>query len=543
MDNNELPRGRTSSLFLFALLTFGTAVLLMVPFLSERSKYHISFIVVCVWEEIFYVLALFAMTVIFVLRKNRRHLTLDQQVNNRKQSFIQYLAFIAFGISASILPFYECKQVSTCFRVNDSPLSTLHSSQFTSYLFLGIYNVSHSIFALACHRYRCKSFFTRLLVAVILSANLLVLENSIMNTIRATNAFDPKKLPGNHSTNYYFEHKLVFSFCGENGTEVIDRSNTTFYLYKYTYSLLGQFVYFSLVFLLPLWNIFSNQADENRAQSSESIQREDVISQEAPDSPLLLRSPGILITSLKNAARFISQHSIVFSLVFVLALLITNMVIQITYDYDNPYNNRKNIFEKNLTQQYIGYYYVHTFYTYVISIVPFIGYFIARQKQNHSMLRFNSDGVILILSACGHLFFIVFETVDSISVLSRHPKKHLAEDVVYFIKVVFNYVAIYFQTKILLKASSLRLGQIGFRDQMLHVKGIIIFIGLCNAERWLSDMFFPPTVLRYANDIQGDDTFGHKNWWFIVQIIYPIFIFYRFWSALLCFKINNKLKR
>ena len=63
--------------------------------------------------------------------------------------------------------------------------------------------------------------------------------------------------------------------------------------------------------------------------------------------------------------------------------------------------------------------------------------------------------------------------------------------------------------------------------KQLLIKGIIIFLGVCNMEIWIADSFLEPTVLQYNENTKYGQAYGRKNCFFMTQLLYPFLTFCR----------------
>ena len=113
----------------------------------------------------------------------------------------------------------------------------------------------------------------------------------------------------------------------------------------------------------------------------------------------------------------------------------------------------------------------------------------------------------------------------------------MAEKVLFLIKIILHYLGLYSQTVLVLKSRKIALEKASMTSgKQLFNKGIIVFIGLCNAERWAADSFMSPTVLIHIDEIHDEDPNDWKVWWLLTQFLYPLVIVYRLLSAVLCFE-------
>ncbi|XP_045194412.2 uncharacterized protein LOC123550038 [Mercenaria mercenaria] len=540
--------GLTTALYLFAIMSMATVVVILAHFFSAKNE--ISFAVVYIWKTTVLVFALISMIWLTILRKNTNHLKEVPDQSRRSASKITRDGILLLcGTGSGVLPLYEAWQDFPC--TSSKIELTFYISKFISLVLSGIFFLLELVFLACFRKYRCNSGRARVLVSVIFSANVCMLTNFILNIIRASNTNTKQLNLGNRAEDY--TEVLVFSYC-ENKTEHLDNTTTVAeQLYKYTNTFVLEFGLFALGILGPVWNVIAQTPDRNinRAGSNDDVSSVGNPSYyDDDDDNALITHNGILVDNaqswrfrmvkaLKKTLIFVSKHSFIFTLLLVLPVL----GFHVYSDVHNLVNKNSDIvlekFIKNETFEQ-GNYYVQTGYNYIVSIIPFIGYLIARGSDISSWCL-NSDNVLLVASGCGHLLLVLFETADSIAgFLSSTDQSEIATEIMYFVKILFHYIGIYFQIMIITKARAIAKDQSKRqRNKRLFINGIIIFLGVCNMERWLADSFLPPINLSYVNDIQNEDTLGVKNWWFITEFLFPVVAFYRLLSALLCFEVRD----
>lgn len=329
------------------------------------------------------------------------------------------------------------------------------------------------------------------------------------------------------------------------------------HIYKYTNALTLEFALFSFGVLGPVWNILVQKTDGthviNRDGNRNRLGSESLYGDYRDGGTLFGQIPidstaqprHRIVRVLKRSLLFVSEHSFIFSLPFVASVLGVHVYSEI----DNYIKERSDVIleingrNNTLTGFEKVNYYLQTVYTYAISILSFVAYIMVRHDCS-SKWRFTTDNILLVLTGCGHVLFVIFETADSISgFLSSTDQRHLTEEIFYFIKVLFHYIGIYTQVMLLIRAQEefKKITKVDQHQRRQIVKGIVIFLGVCNAERWLVDSFLSPINLRFVDEIQNDETLGERNWWFLTAFLFPVVTFYRLLSTLKFLEIKDRL--
>jgi hypothetical protein len=237
----------------------------------------------------------------------------------------------------------------------------------------------------------------------------------------------------------------------------------------------------------------------------------------------------ILKLSLSVSLKYMSKRPWRFSLAFVLLGFAFNVAVEVTRARFGHGNST------TLPGLEHANYYVQTFTTYIICIVTFLGYVVSR-KNNPSRWKYNTTNILLGIGTLGELLLLLFMAVDSIIVFVFFAKSFIAEKALFLLEIVLNFIGIYCQTMLILKTRGLFNNELVNSMQFRYVKGVVVFLAICNTKIWLANSFLTPPTLAYIEDIKGDDTFGHKNWWLLTRLLYPCSLFYRMFSVLMFFE-------
>ena len=117
---------------------------------------------------------------------------------------------------------------------------------------------------------------------------------------------------------------------------------------------------------------------------------------------------------------------------------------------------------------------------------------------------------------------------------------------------MLKFQGVFAETMIVLIASKMEVKKDSITDgRQLVIKVIIVFLGTFNTERWFTDgslliftdNFLPPNVLRYVEDINYNEMYGQKTWWFLTEFLYPFVMIFRLAMTIMCFEICVRLKR
>ncbi|XP_060596246.1 uncharacterized protein LOC132750316 [Ruditapes philippinarum] len=540
--------GRATSVYIFAITSMATVVIILVHLFLSVHK--VSFDLLYIWEAVILFSAILGLVYLTCTRGRLFHLDAVQQ-NERtvcdKVEISRCIIIIVCAAGSGILPFYQVYRDVQCMV---STPTTLYVSKFFSLVLLGVFFFLEFIFLIPLKNYRSKSCFARILVSIVMSANACMLVNFILNIIRTSNTYvEPED-----DTNMDLIRNWVFSRC-ENKTELLDNvTSVAEHMFKYTNPFLLELSFLAFGILVPLWNIpdqvnvdrIINRTESNDfAPEGENTDDNDADVTEE-DVNLIGQNEQCrlkIVRTLKKILMFVSRYALVFSLIIVLTVFgfhINSEVAKMKSEHSDVVIESHGS-NQTLTSLEKVNYYLQTFYNYIVSIVPFIGYFTARDIHIPRVKQ-SPDTILLIVSGGGHLLLVLLETADSIAgFVSQTDQSHLTEEIFFFVKILFHYVGIYYQITLIIKARYLHTARASPRLQV--IKGMMIFLCLCNTERWLVDSFLPPTNLRFINDIQKEDTFGVKNWWFITEILFPIVTFNRLISALLCFEVVENMRR
>lgn len=546
MDNQiHVPSGRSSAMFTFVLASAISIVLVIVSFLTGHSQYEE---VLDIWAIFLIVMSLAAMLAFALMRRNSNHVTLcEEQQHNSSGYWIFLTATIFSGIGASIFPWFETVRLAPCFGTENK--FDFFAAKFLRVMFLGLLTLAELAFLIICRKYQCKSSCSRMLISIVMSANFYIFLNSVLDVFRAANSDKDTVLNpdeeiftvGNQTTS---DQYYVFFHCNITSVDVDKHAGqTNRYLYQFPF----EYCLLALNVLGPMWNVIVQTPNitlrkEEGANGEENSSNHIHISQTTSSQAIYESTPCLLkfLKKFKLSLQFLSEHSCAFSTAYVLLVFAFNVVVEIEVNSLTSQNSNDDNITETENKLETANYYVQTVYIYIIGIVTFIGYLVSR-KNNPSNWQYDCKSVLLCIGATGHLLLVLFEMFDSFSVLINKPEPHLAEKLLFFVETLFDLLGIYCQTMLIWKAGCMTTNQLTNLLQLQYVKGVIIFLGLCNIELFLGDSFLTTPTLKYIDDIQ-DDIFGYKNWWLLTRLMFPTVIFYRLFSALLCFELVYKMR-
>ena len=321
-------------------------------------------------------------------------------------------------------------------------------------------------------------------------------------------------------------------------------------MFKYTNAFLLELGLLAFGVLGPIWNVLG-QEDVDRPSVNNSDGNTDLSERENMDGggnavddddeedDLNTMPRFMALRAMKKILIFVSNYALIFTLLLILPVLVIHIISEVKKMIDGDSDVIIETVGSNktvVTSLREANFFIQTIYNYIVSVMPVVGYVMVRNKKMPNW-RQNSNIILLIVGGFGHLVLVLFETADSIvGFVSKYDQKHQLEEILFFVKILFHYIGIYFQVLLIMKG--IHVASVHGNSRRLQgFRAIIIFLGVCNSERWLVDTFLPPTNLRFVKDIQKEDPFGMANWWTLTQILYPQVTFFRLISALLFFEV------
>ena len=605
MDAEEdYPKGRASSLFMFVVLSGITLVLALAHWLSDL---HISLAPLYAWEIILFVFTLASMACFVALRNNDNYVVDGNDESNVDQSSelelssvmteelyrgqtseplwmrfpFRLFALIVCCIGSVSMPVYETYRTIDnllCFDIESTGVIALLKLKTISNIGYILTCVALAAFLL---RLRCKSSKSpemKVLMASLAATNITLVINVIMNIIWTSNTMEVNSetpltnitnttnvtIVNNQTVNMTdaeLVEEMLYIKCNNN-IGYVDTVAT--YFYKYSYQFPVQFAMISFCFLGTLWNILPNrhrsitrhiiQPIETQNSSTDienQVSRSTDIAEHAghPDQerqPLISRSRSVppWLRKLRSGSKatfvFVCNHITILTTLVVVAIFAFHLYTEIkddTFDDENVILRCDQ--EKDScadSQNSI----IQTVYIYVISIVAFIGFIVAR-KEEKTYDIFHAFDIVLLICAGGRLILILFETIDNIEIIIENTTDNTtAEKVLFSFKTFCRYIGLYSH----LKVSKIKFEQRSMTSgKQLFIKAVIAFLGVCNLEIWLADSFLEPTVLQYNDNTNYGQSYGRKNWFFLTQLLYPFLTLYRLLSSIMCFEACVIFKR
>jgi hypothetical protein len=284
-------------------------------------------------------------------------------------------------------------------------------------------------------------------------------------------------------------------------------------------------------------DVINTEADRNESGNllGSHVDGESLNTTETAESVSRCRLITILKLSWSVSLKYMSKRPLRFSIAFLLLSFALNTAVEVTTAQFGHGNST------TLLRLEDANYYVQTLTTYLICIVTFLGYVVSR-KNNPSSWEYNTTNILLGIGTLGQLLLLLFMAVDSFIVFVFFPKSFIAEKALFLLETMLNFIGLYCQTMLILKSTGFLNKELHNSMQFRYVKGVVVFLAVCNTKIWLANGFLTPSTLRYIEDIKGDDTFGHKNWWLLTRLLYPCSIFYRMFSALMCFELLFQMR-
>ena len=601
MEQEDWKKGRAFSLFLCAILSGITLVFAFSYWFSRGGKIHISMDPLYTWEILVFLAALLTMALIVVIRNNRSYVenaelqtnaghvdpelsrTIDSIANAQHNNFpcwnrfpLRSAMYIVCCIGSIVFPIFEVYRTAD----NLSGLEHISSDFKTSSVLKCLRDVLCIFFCLCQLAFLllyknivCKSLIIKYLVSTLVAANFTVCVNivfSIILTARTMDIYNEAHNPNGNSSEQHtniscgeVEAEESYLVCKTNGVEV---DHVALIFHKYTYQFPIEFALLSMCFLFSLWNIFfpsrptfvkeyrntswgeRSLTDSGMTDGStfgtENIESDSDMEQTPLMKQAFAGRQKRLRKSIMSTLVFMSRYAFILTFVYVVFAFSLQLYMDIRNTEAQKTDDVFIYYSANITQSEVEQWYsiLQTVYTYVFCIVSFIGFMLIRKEQT-VRTSFNPDYVMLLVGASGHFLLTLFETVDSVEQFMDKPDKKMVLKILFLIKSLFYYVGLYSQTMLIIKSTNLKIRRSSIENgKQLFIKGIIVFIGVCNAKSWITDSFLDPEVLTDVDGVHNQDVYGGKVWWYLAELLYPLAIVYRLFSMIICFQTCVRFK-
>ena len=398
-------------------------------------------------------------------------------------------------------------------------------------------------------RYRLLKY----IYSVTLAANLSLCVDVILatfytsDTMALYNKIEDSSV-NNISTDLISEQTVYFK-C-ENSTAKPD--NVIFYFFKYSYQYRIEYALLSLCFIFPIWNIHKRPRQARQVEepdgltnftnaASQHSRSASVSSDGTPPGSVRDDMRRRIKSRIKLTFLFVAKHAFIPSVAMAIGIFAAHLYTDVYNNYIEPDAQVVRYFSDNNT---MATEWNSTIQTVHICIVAFIGWILARSEITERK-QFTTIDVILLVGTFGHLLLILFETTDSMELfVSGQHEKGITTKVFFLVKTILHYVGLYSQVILILKATHIKACQdIHGKTKQALIKGIVVFIGVCNAEKWMVDNFLTPVALNYAEASDFQEIYGQVIWWNVVELSYPFVTVYRLASAIMCFEATVRFKQ
>ena len=576
-------KGWATPLVLAAVFSGISAVLMLSYFMTRTSKYGISLMPLYIWEITLFLSAIIAMVIFTRLRQNSsfvvendkpfsdaymdflfdswRNSDLPEECKN-KLPFWTYIPLRAIGlcvccIVAIVLPIYDIYRSLAnmqCFENRQVSFRLLNCGrQYCSALFC----LCQTVFLL---RFKTKSVKCRLLklfMSTILAANFTLLVNVGLTIKLAEDTVNLKTYAGSKINVSVLEENLVFVSCQLNTAKI---DHIAEWIYKFSNQFPIEFVVLSLCYLWVMYSptipgLSQSKQNTERSTSVGSLSTTDTNREpldnsknHLSDSQLSLKETPkhkiyrYIILAVKGTITFTARWTFMLSFLLIggiFTLIWYNEIEYMTTIKKSDillYNRTSN--STNMRKYYAT---IQTSYLYSICIIAPFAWFLGARKERITYKRFNSSDVLLMIVTAGHIFFVMFETVDFTGVVRDSSD---ATAVLFFIKMLLKYQGLLGEMMLVLTASKMDIRRDSIkRGRQLVMRMALVFLGVFNMERWFTCNFLPPNVIRYVEEINFEQMYGENTWWFLIAYFYPFVILFRLAMVTMCFEIRVRFER
>ena len=585
----EWSKDRAASVFTAAVLSGFTLVLAASYWLTRTSEYGMSPKPLYIWEIILFLSAILSMVVFICLRKNTAYVVdtdkpfsdayMDTLFDTKEDGLpfwtyirLRDIALTVCCVGCCILPFSEVYRFVNNLECIDDMFETFRNIKCASNICRAIFCICQLLFLLWNKTKSAKNGLLRLILSAVAVANFTLCVDVFMYAIQAYDTIDiqnKQNAPFNISA--IDPHEPVFIECQNSSVKMMMKIDINAeWIYKFTYQFPIEFAVFSLCYFGTIWSVYKPSKMTSNTESQEHGSQNDItqhvstvtdISGRESERPRGLPPTSVDQNSRRRAHRyryiikfivkgiieFTSTKAFPLSLVFVLGVFVFILFKEIKYMdshggnktlvYDHP-NTTSNA---TLSGEDMAYMVTQTVYIYIICIVAPVGFILAR-RETIAHKRLNASDKLLLVGATGHLVFILVETVGYTDVINSGRKDFVV--VIFYIKLLLKYQGVFAEAMIVLIASKMevRLDSITNGRQSV-IKGIIIFLGMFNTERWFTVNFLPPNILRYVAFTGYKEMYGQTTWWILTAFLYPCVVIFRQAMSIMCFETCVRVKR
>ena len=577
IEVEEWSKGRATSLFTAAVFSGFTLVLVTSYWLTRDGEHGLSPKPLYFWEIILYLAAVSSMVAFSFLRDKDAHVMdtykpfsdayMDTKFDKKENSLpnwtyvrVRHIAMYVCCAGCLVLPLSEVYRIIPCFGNSFEEFRVVY---FVSNICRAMFCVCQLIFLLRNKTKAAKNRLLRHSLSTVMAANFTLCVDLMMYVTQANDTVNIKTEPNNVVNMSAFKRKEMPVFVACSGS-VLKVDFGAEWIYEITYQFPIEFAVLSLCYFGTIWNVFKPAKITENSEPQEHTRRNTINRQESfGQDGGRQRQPSAtsadqegqrrtqkyrIITICENGIQFASTWAFPLSFIFVVCVFGFILFMEVTY-LDSLSNGKILVYEhekskderSNVSDLEMVYVVTQTVYIYIICIVAPAGFMLAR-KEKIAHKRLNASDKLLLAGGTGHLIFILFETVDFTDVIIGGRSDAIA--VLFFIKLLLKYQGVFAETMIVLIASKMavRLNSIENGRQKI-INGIIVFLGMFNTERWFTDNFLPPNVLRYVDNIGYNEMYGQKTWWFLVEFLYPFVMIFRLAMTIMCYETCVRLKR
>ena len=581
-DTEQWSKGRAAALIMAAALS-GVSIVLAASYSVARDhEYGITLKPLYVWEIILYTIAILAMVIFTYLRNNT-----DFVVDTLKPFSDAYTDFLFDSCNHSNrhnengykLPVWACIPLRgiglfvCCVGAIVLPIHEMYRSlvnmqcfeiRFISYHVLNavskcccvVFCLCQTIFLLRFKTKSSRSIPLKLFMSTIVAANLTLCVNVVRNIKMAEDTLDIKT----ELAHTNLEERPLFVTCEGNRTKV---DYVAEWIYRFSYQFPIEFMVLSLCYFGAIWNVLSHGRhdivsrtnEENTTSVPLSLVAVDTTKTEnlrlqrstSESSPLIQPTRrsvrSMLLIAIKGTGVFLSTCT--FPIAFILIGTIFGVILYNEIDYmatmkdiDILRYNRSS----NTTQMKNYYAVVQTIYHYSFCVIAPAAWLLAARKERITNARLNANDILLLVATSGHIIFVMFETVDFSDVVFDKRADTIA--IIFFVKMILKYQGILGEAIVVWTASKMEITRESINNtRQIVIRIVVVFLGVFNMERWFTDNFLPPNVIRYVENISYREMYGEKMWWILTAYLYPFVIIFRVAMVTMCYETCVRIKR
>ena len=576
----EWSKDRAASLFTAAVLSGFTLVLATSYWLTRTSENGISPKPLCIWEITLFSVAISSMIVFICLRKKQAYVVdtgkpfSDAYMDylfDKKEADLPYWTYIRYRdiamsvccVGCCILPFSEVYRFVNKLKCVENMYEEFRNVYCANNICRAMFCICQLFFLLSNKRKSAKNGLLRLLLSTVAVANFTLCVDVFMYAMQAYDTIHiqtEQDNTGSMSVNNTKEP--IFIEC-QNSSANIDFDAE--WIYKFTYQFPIEFAVLSFCFFGSVWGVLkssemiSNTDSNEHGRQNDSTQqdssiidvsgrvseckRETSVTSSDKNGRKRTKKHRLIMIVVKGIITFPSKWSFPLSLIFVLGVFVFILFMEVSY-MDDHGGNQTLVYEYSdtpLTPLQEAYMVTQTVYIYIICIVAPVGFILAR-KEIIAHKRLNPSDKLLLAAGTGHIVFILVETVGYTDVIYSGRKDFVV--VIFYIKLLLKYQGIFAETMIVLIASKMEVSLDSITNgRQSVIKGIIVFLGMFNTERWFTDNFLPPNILRYVAFTGYNEMYGQTTWWILTAFLYPFVMIFRLSMTIMCFETCVRVKR